>query len=192
MFKMREHDSGNGDGLPGVRANTGRGTYASGAATCAATTAAGHVGPNYRMDHDNSMLAPELWCRMRVAEREARFLIENGHLEKVDDLEYEGRRVLASRLGYRITAAFVDRFLGRIFETPGAVFPEDLLRPEKQDLAASSPAENQDRVQPGGVALRRPVRGPRRCAPRPARDRGRTAELLDSVRNIPTSSPPCG
>jgi hypothetical protein len=98
------------------------------------TTAAGHVGPNYRMDHDNSMLAPELWCRMRVAEREARFLIENGHLEKVEDFEYEGRQVLASRLGYRITASFVDRFLGRIFETPDAVFPEDLLRPEKQGL----------------------------------------------------------
>jgi hypothetical protein len=28
----------------------------------------------------------------------------------------------------------VDRFLGRIFELPGAVFPEELLRPEKQDL----------------------------------------------------------
>jgi hypothetical protein len=98
------------------------------------TTAAGHIGPDYRMDHDNSMLAPELWCRMRVAEREAQFLIENGHLEKVEDFEYEGRLVLASRLGYRITASFVDRFLGRIFETPGAVFPEQLLRPEKQDL----------------------------------------------------------
>ncbi len=99
------------------------------------TTAAGHVGPNYRVDHDNSMLAPELWCRMRVAERDAKFLIANGYLEKVGDFEHEGRTVLASRLGYRITAAFVDRFLGRIFETPGAVFPEELLRPEKQDAA---------------------------------------------------------
>jgi hypothetical protein len=43
--------------------------------------------------------------------------------------------VLASRLGYRITAAFVDRFLGRIFEMPAAVFPDDLLRPETQDMA---------------------------------------------------------
>jgi hypothetical protein len=98
------------------------------------TTAAGHVGPNYRVDHDNSMLAPELWCRMRVAERDAGFLISNGYLEKVEDFPYEGRTVLASRLGYRITAAFVDRFLGRIFEMPGSVFPEDLLRPEKQDV----------------------------------------------------------
>src|SRR5260370_21869641 len=99
------------------------------------TTAAGYLGPNYRVDHDNSMLAPEVWCRMRVGERDARFLIANGYLEKVEDFHYEGRTVLASRLGYRITAAFVDRFLGRIFETPGAVFPEDLLRPEKQDAA---------------------------------------------------------
>ncbi len=98
------------------------------------TTAAGHVGPKYRVDHDNSMLAPELWCRMRVAERDARFLIDNGYLEKVEDFEYEGRTVLASRLGYRITASFVDRFLGRIFEMPSAVFPEELLRPEKQGL----------------------------------------------------------
>jgi hypothetical protein len=28
----------------------------------------------------------------------------------------------------------VDRFLGRIFEMPSAVFPEEILRPEKQDL----------------------------------------------------------
>ena len=47
-----------------------------------------------------------------------------------------GRTVLASRLGYRITALFADRFLGRIFETPDAVFPEEILRPEKQDMDA--------------------------------------------------------
>ncbi len=39
-----------------------------------------------------------------------------------------------SRLGYRITPLFVDHFLGRIFETPGSVFPSELLRPEQQDL----------------------------------------------------------
>jgi hypothetical protein len=98
------------------------------------TTAAGHVGPKYRVDHDNSMLVPELWCRMRVYEREPQFLIDKGLLEKVEDFDHEGRRILASRLGYRITALFVDRFLGRIFELPSAVFPEELLRPEKQDL----------------------------------------------------------
>jgi len=99
------------------------------------TTAAGYIGPKYKVEHDNSILVPELWCRMRVAERDPRFLIDNGFLEKVDDFEFEGREVLASRLGYRITAAFVDRFLGRIFEIPGSVFPLEMLRPEKQNLA---------------------------------------------------------
>ena len=41
--------------------------------------------------------------------------------------------MLASRLGYRITMAFVDHFLGRIFETPDSVFPMEMLRPELQD-----------------------------------------------------------
>jgi hypothetical protein len=100
------------------------------------TTSAGYVGPKYRVDHDNSMLIPELWCRMRVSEREPKFLIEGGYLEKVADREFGGRKILSSRLGYRITSLFVERFLGRIFEMPGAVFPEDLLKPELQDETA--------------------------------------------------------
>ena len=103
------------------------------------TTSAGYVGPRIRVDHDVSMLVPEIWCRMRVQERDPKFLIENGLLERVEDIEFEGRRILASRLGYRITALFVDRYLGRIFETPDTVFTEEILRPEKQgvDLFAS-------------------------------------------------------
>ena len=100
------------------------------------TTAAGSIGPNFRVDHDISMLVPEVWCRMRVPEREPKFLIENGYLEKLEDFEFEGRKILASRLGYRISALFADRFLGRIFETPNAVLTEELLQPEKQDAAA--------------------------------------------------------
>jgi hypothetical protein len=100
------------------------------------TTAAGYVGPRYRVDHDISMLAPEVWCRVRVPERDPRFLIENGFLEKMTDFEWQGRTVLASRLGYRITSLFAERFLGRIFETPDTVFPEDMLRPEMQDMDA--------------------------------------------------------
>ncbi len=98
------------------------------------TTSAGYVGPNYRVDHDVSLLVPEIWCRMRVAERDPKFLIDQGFLERIDDVELNGRKVLASRLGYRITPLFVDRFLGRIFETPGSVFPDEILRPELQDL----------------------------------------------------------
>ena len=97
------------------------------------TSAAGHIGPDYRVDHDNSMLVPELWCRMRVHERDPQWLIQNGYLEKLNDFEYKGRKILASRLGYRITSAFVDNFLARIFEVPNSVFPEEILRPEKQD-----------------------------------------------------------
>lgn len=99
------------------------------------TTAAGHLGPLYKVDHDISMLVPEIWCRMKVSEREPRFLIETGCLKKVEDFEYQGELVMASRLGYRITPLFAERYLGRIFEAPDAVFPEELLRPEKQDMA---------------------------------------------------------
>ncbi len=100
------------------------------------TTAAGYAGPRYRVDHDISMLVPEVWCRIWVPERDPKFLIANGLLEKLVDFEVGGRMVRASRLGYRITALFADRFLGRIFETPDAVFPEEILKPEKQDPEA--------------------------------------------------------
>jgi phosphoenolpyruvate carboxykinase (diphosphate) len=87
------------------------------------------------VDHDVSLLVPEIWCRMRTAERDPRFLIDGGFLEKIEDFAFEGRIVRASRLGYRITMAFVDHYLGRIFETPDSVFPMEMLRPELQDAA---------------------------------------------------------
>ena len=99
------------------------------------TTSAGYAGPNFRVDHDVSLLVPEIWCRMRVHEREPEFMKAHGYLEQVCDFCLDGRTILASRLGYRITELFVDHFLGRIFETPDAVFPDAMLRPEKQDLA---------------------------------------------------------
>ncbi|PWT98663.1 MAG: hypothetical protein C5B51_28770 [Terriglobia bacterium] len=115
------------------------------------TTSAGYVGPHFRVDHDISLLVPEIWCRMRVHERDPQLLVANGYLEPVADFCFNGRTVLASRLGYRITPLFVDRFLGRIFETPNAVFTEELLRPEKQDLeqfaaGVASIVETQTRV----------------------------------------------
>lgn len=100
------------------------------------TSVAGYLGPRYRVDHDISMLVPEVWCRMSERERDPAFLIERGYLEKLSDFEHAGRRVLASRLGYRITARFAEHFLGRIFQTPAAVFSDDMLRPEQQDVAA--------------------------------------------------------
>ena len=44
--------------------------------------------------------------------------------------------MLASRLGYRITAKFVRSFFGRVFDHPHRVFEEDFLRPETQDIEA--------------------------------------------------------
>lgn len=99
------------------------------------STAAGYIGAKFRVDHDISLLVPEIWSRLTAQERDPRFLIGNGHLEKVEDFQYEGRLVQASRLGYRITERFIHGFLGKIFDTPRAVFGEDILRPEKQDLA---------------------------------------------------------
>ncbi|MFN0117126.1 MAG: hypothetical protein ACKVQC_02380 [Elusimicrobiota bacterium] len=97
------------------------------------SSAAGHIGPHIQVDHDVSMLIPEIWCRMKVSERDPKWLLVNGLLEKCEDYDFQGKKILASRLGYRITKKFVDRFLGRLFETPHAVFPEEMLKPEVQD-----------------------------------------------------------
>ena len=99
-------------------------------------SSAGYVGPNVRVDHDISLLIPELWCRMSTAEKQPKFLIENGFFEKCVDLEHGGRKILSSRLGYRMTANFVQTFFGRMFNHPHVVFTDDMLHPEKQDLAS--------------------------------------------------------
>ena len=96
-------------------------------------TAAGYVGPNYRVDHDISLLIPEIWCRMHSHETDAQFLIEHGYLEKVNDFEHEGELIQASRIGYRITSKFVRIFFGRIFSHPETILNEEMLRPELQD-----------------------------------------------------------
>jgi hypothetical protein len=98
------------------------------------STAAGWIGPKFRVDHDISLLVPEIWSRLSVHERNPRWLMENGHLEAVVDFDHQGRRIQASRLGWRITERFVHSFMGKIFDTPMAVLPEAILRPETQDL----------------------------------------------------------
>jgi hypothetical protein len=96
---------------------------------------AGFVGPKFRVNHDVSLLVPELWCRMSAEERTPLFLRQHGYLEKCEDFEFEGRKVLASRLGYRITSKFGRVFLGRLFTHPHSIFTDEMLRPEKQDPA---------------------------------------------------------
>ena len=96
-------------------------------------TATGYVGPRFRVDHDISLLVPEIWSRMSVAERDPQYLISEGHLERCTDFEYDGRTIRASRLGYRITMRFVLAFFGQMFNHPAALFTEEMLRPELQD-----------------------------------------------------------
>lgn len=98
------------------------------------STAAGYVGPDMRVDHDISLLIPEIWCRLSPIERDPAFLIREGHLEAIKDFDHKGTRVLASRLGYRVTAKFVRAYFGRIFDNPARVFDEAFLRPETQGL----------------------------------------------------------
>jgi len=97
-------------------------------------TAAGYVGPNYRVDHDISLLVPEIWCRMQQHEVDPKFLIDHGYLEKVEDFEHNGELIQASRIGYRITAKFVRIFFGRVFNNPETVINQEMLQPELQDL----------------------------------------------------------
>ena len=102
--------------------------------TDAFLTAAGVVGPKARVDHDISLLVPELWCRMTARERDPRYLIDEGLLAPCRDLEYQGRTLPFSFFGYRITRRFAVNFCGRIFSHPDAVFTREMLEPETQDM----------------------------------------------------------
>jgi phosphoenolpyruvate carboxykinase (diphosphate) len=97
-------------------------------------SAAGYVGPKCRMDHDVSLLMPEVWCRMYPEERDFKNLLADGCLERVTDFEHGGRTIPASRLGYRITYRFVRMYFARVFNYPQSVFTEEMLKPERQDV----------------------------------------------------------
>ncbi|MBE9526872.1 MAG: hypothetical protein IME94_07835, partial [Proteobacteria bacterium] len=99
------------------------------------SSAAGYVGPQIKVNHDISLIIPEIWAQLKPEKRRPDYLIGKGQLEKLEDFEYEGKTVLASRLGYRITSLFVHGFFGKIFDNPSAVFDERILRPETQNMA---------------------------------------------------------
>ncbi len=100
------------------------------------TTAAGHIGPHFRVDHDISLLIPEVWCRLSPDERDPQRLIDEEMLELVPDVTIDGESVSSHRLGYRITDKFVNRYFARVFDNPDKVFDDRILRPETQDTAA--------------------------------------------------------
>ncbi|GAB6089567.1 hypothetical protein [Spirochaeta dissipatitropha] len=98
------------------------------------TTAAGYIGHKFKVDHDISLLIPEIWCRMTPDELDPKRLISLGYMEAISDFEHKGKKVPASRLGYRITQDFCNAYLGRIFDHPETVFSEEMLKPELQNL----------------------------------------------------------
>ncbi len=98
------------------------------------SSSAGHIGPYLKVEHDVSLLIPEIWARLHYTQRNPGILIEKGYMEPVEDFIHKGQTVLASRLGYRITDRFVHGFMGKIFDNPNTVFTEDILRPETQDM----------------------------------------------------------
>ena len=98
------------------------------------SSSAGYIGPDIRIDHDISLLIPEIWARLTPVERQPEYLLKHGYLEPVEDFEHKGQMVLASRLGYRITSHFVHGLMGKIFDNPYAVFTEEILQPERQNL----------------------------------------------------------
>ncbi len=98
------------------------------------SSSAGHIGPNLRVEHDISLLVPEIWARLDERERDPAYMLEHGYLEPLEDFDYQGRTILASRLGYRITDRFVHGVMGKIFDNPSTVFTEAILKPESQSL----------------------------------------------------------
>ncbi|MDR1401811.1 MAG: hypothetical protein LBI81_02540 [Puniceicoccales bacterium] len=97
-------------------------------------SAAGFVGPSFKVDHDISYLIPEIWSRMTTSERDPKFLIRSEFLERCENFHSGGRLVQAERLGYRITKKFVRVFAGRVFASPDVIFPDEMLRPELQNM----------------------------------------------------------
>ena len=94
------------------------------------STAAGFVGPARQVDHDISLLVPEVWCRLSTARaHDPAFLIREGLSSKHAATSiHGGEKVLASRLGYRITAPLrPDLFSDGIFDHPDRGLRRSLL-----------------------------------------------------------------
>ncbi len=100
------------------------------------SSAAGYIGQNNRFDHDISILIPEIWARLEPEDRDAKQLIGNKCLDKLEDFEYNGEKIRASRLGYRINKNFAFRCMNKLFDEPLAVFNDEMLQPETQDMEA--------------------------------------------------------
>lgn len=95
---------------------------------------AGYVGPNVRVDHDVSLLIPEVFARMSYAERSAENLIAQGALERVTDFEHKGKIVRASSSRLSNDFSICRDLLRADFPAFTFRFTDEILRPEFQDL----------------------------------------------------------
>jgi len=95
------------------------------------TTAAGAIGHKLKIEHDITLIIPEIICRMTRTELNIKNLIDGRFLEKVEDREFEGKKVHSSILGYRVTSKFIKKYFARIFDYVDGLFPEDCLRVEQ-------------------------------------------------------------
>lgn len=99
------------------------------------TTAAGFVGEQLKVEHDITLIIPEIICRMTSKELNVENLIHEGSLEAVQDIKLpDGTVVPASILGYRITQKFVRKYFARIFDYVDGLFAPEHLRPELQSM----------------------------------------------------------
>ena len=98
------------------------------------SSAAGYIGHKFKVDHDVSLFIPELWSRLSEEERDPGKMISEGLLEKIENFDHKGNKILGSRLGYRITRKFTNHYLGRMFDSPEIIFRTEMLQPEKQNI----------------------------------------------------------
>ena len=88
-------------------------------------TAAGYVGPNYRVDHDVSLLVPEIWCRMRRYERDPEWLLENGFLPVISPIgigvDGQTYNINADTAASRIAAALKAEKVIFMTDVPGVM-----------------------------------------------------------------------
>jgi hypothetical protein len=79
-----------------------------------------------RVDHDFSLLVPELFSRMTPPSGRRAALIENGYLERMTDFELpDGEKVAGEPARLPDDREVRDEFFGRIFMHPDVVFTEN-------------------------------------------------------------------
>ena len=158
-------------------------------------SAAGYVGPHVRIDHDFSLLVPELFSRMSPDERDARNLIAEGALERLTDFEHEGRPVAASRLGYRMTEQAGDEVLRADLPPPGRRLQPGDAAPGAAGRGRLRRVGRDDRGHPraGGPGLLqgRHDRAGRPTAAGAAGDHGRRVHRRRAGGSTRPSSGPC-